>query len=49
MWKIMCFLKNEAWTHVRLHLINAIKPRKKKTVNHPFKDIVPEIGYITII
>ncbi len=32
----MPFFKNEAWTHVRLHPINTIKPRKKP-VNHPFK------------
>ncbi len=32
----MRFLKNEAWTHVRLHPINTIKPRKEP-VNHPFK------------
>uniref|UniRef100_A0A673KP75 E3 ubiquitin-protein ligase UBR4 n=1 Tax=Sinocyclocheilus rhinocerous TaxID=307959 RepID=A0A673KP75_9TELE len=33
----MCFFKNEALTHVRLHPINTIKPRKNP-VNHPFKD-----------
>ncbi len=49
MWKIMRFLKKQAWTHARLHPINTIKPRKKP-VNHPFNfDKEYLFGYETLV
>ncbi len=40
----MRFLKNKAWTHVRLHPINTIKPRKKQSTT----PLIPKhIGDIT--